>query len=110
MVRPAVRPHAGDRVTAISQFTQPTTERLTKLRRSWTRGLTPNVDRVFPLDRVVDAFVYRETGKPAEGCRVSRGVARTRLIRILSRRMPSAARQSDGVRVGGFARGFIRCG
>ncbi len=51
-------------VTAISQFTQPTTERLTKLAALVDEGvITPRVDRVFPLDRVADAFVYRETGK-----------------------------------------------
>jgi len=51
-------------VTAISQVTQPTTERLTKLAALVDEGvITPHVDRVFALDRVVDAFVYRETGK-----------------------------------------------
>ncbi len=51
-------------VTAISQFTQPTTERLTKLAALVDEGvITPRVDRVFPLDRVADEFVYRETGK-----------------------------------------------
>jgi NADPH:quinone reductase-like Zn-dependent oxidoreductase len=51
-------------VTAISQVTQPTTERLTKLAALVDEGvITPRVDRVFPLERVADAFVYRETGK-----------------------------------------------
>jgi NADPH:quinone reductase-like Zn-dependent oxidoreductase len=51
-------------VTAISQFTQPTTERLTKLASLVDDGVvTPRVDRVFPLNRVAEAFVYRETGK-----------------------------------------------
>jgi NADPH:quinone reductase-like Zn-dependent oxidoreductase len=51
-------------VTAISQFTQPTTERLTKLASLVDEGVvTPRVDRVFPLSRVADAFLYRETGK-----------------------------------------------
>jgi NADPH:quinone reductase-like Zn-dependent oxidoreductase len=51
-------------VTAIAQFTQPTTERLTKLASLVDEGIvTPHVDRVFPLSRVADAFVYRETGK-----------------------------------------------
>ena len=51
-------------VTAISQVTQPTTERLTKLAALVDEGvITPRLDRVFPLDRVADAFVYRETGK-----------------------------------------------
>src|SRR4030095_15867649 len=51
-------------VTAISQVTQPTTERLTKLAALVDEGvITPRVDRVFPLDRVADPFAYRETGK-----------------------------------------------
>jgi NADPH:quinone reductase-like Zn-dependent oxidoreductase len=51
-------------VTAISQFTQPTTQRLTKLASLVDEGVvTPHVGRVFPLDRVAEAFVYRETGK-----------------------------------------------
>jgi alcohol dehydrogenase len=52
-------------VKAIGQFTQPTTERLTKLASLVDEGIvTPHVDRVFPLDQAAAAFRYRETGRP----------------------------------------------
>jgi NADPH:quinone reductase-like Zn-dependent oxidoreductase len=53
-------------VTAISQFTQPTTERLTRLASLVDEGVvTPHVARTFSLDQAAEAFTYRETGQPA---------------------------------------------
>ena len=53
-------------VTAIGQFTQPTTERLTKLAQLVDAGVvTPRVGRVFSLDQAVDAFRFREEKKAA---------------------------------------------
>jgi NADPH:quinone reductase-like Zn-dependent oxidoreductase len=52
-------------VKAIAQFTQPTTERLTKLAELVDAGaIKPNIDRVFTLDQAAAAFKYRETNKP----------------------------------------------
>jgi NADPH:quinone reductase-like Zn-dependent oxidoreductase len=52
-------------VRAIGQFTQPTTERLTKLAGLVDAGIVkPNVDRVFSLDQAVAAFKHRELDKP----------------------------------------------
>jgi NADPH:quinone reductase-like Zn-dependent oxidoreductase len=52
-------------VRAIGQFTQPTTERLTKLAVLVDAGIvTPNVDRVFSLDEAAAAFAHREFDKP----------------------------------------------
>ena len=51
-------------VTAIGQFTQPTTERLTKLAQLVdARVVTSRVGRVFPLEQAVDAFRFREDKK-----------------------------------------------
>ena len=53
-------------VRAIAQFTQPTTERLTKLATLVDEGIVkPNIDRVFALNQVAEAFKYRETGNPS---------------------------------------------
>lgn len=53
-------------VKAISQFTQPTTERLTKLAQLVDDGVvTPHVGRVFPLEQSVEAFRFREENKAA---------------------------------------------
>jgi alcohol dehydrogenase len=52
-------------ITAISQFTQPTTERLTKLAKLVDEGIvTPRVSRTFPIDKAADAFRFREEKKP----------------------------------------------
>lgn len=52
-------------ITAISQFTQPTTDRLTKLARLVDEGVvTPRVSRTFSIDRAAEAFRYREENKP----------------------------------------------
>lgn len=52
-------------VKAIGQFTQPTTERLTKLASLVDEGIvTPHVARVFRLEQAAAAFRYRETGRP----------------------------------------------
>ena len=51
-------------VTAISQFTQVTTEMLTQLARLVEEGVvTPQVDTVFPLADVQEAFDSRESGQ-----------------------------------------------
>jgi alcohol dehydrogenase len=51
-------------VTAIGQFTQPTTERLTKLAQLVDDGVvTPHVGRIFPLEQSVEAFRFREDRK-----------------------------------------------
>ena len=53
-------------VKAIGQFTQPTTERLTKLAQLVDEGIvTPHVGRVFPLDQSAEAFRFREENKSA---------------------------------------------
>jgi NADPH:quinone reductase-like Zn-dependent oxidoreductase len=53
-------------VNAISQFTQPTTGRLTKLAQLVDEGVvTPHVGRVFPLEQSVEAFRFREENKTA---------------------------------------------
>lgn len=53
-------------VKAISQFTQPTTARLTKLSQLVDEGIvTPHIGRVFPLEQTVDAFRFREGKKGA---------------------------------------------
>ena len=52
-------------VTAIAQFTQPTTERLTRLATLVDQGVVvPRVDRVFPLDQAAAAFSYNDAGNP----------------------------------------------
>lgn len=52
-------------VNAIGQFTQPTTKRLAKLAELIDQGVVKvHVDRIFPLEQVVDAFKYRETSSP----------------------------------------------
>lgn len=65
-------------VKAISQFTQPTTERLTKLAQLVDDGVvTPNVGRVFPLEQASEAFKFREekktTGKVVVAVQHSKG-------------------------------------
>ena len=53
-------------ITAISQFTQPTTERLTRLAQLVDEGVvTPRVSRTFSIDQIAEAFRYREESKPA---------------------------------------------
>ena len=53
-------------ITAISQLTQPTRERLTKLAQLVDAGIvTPRVSRTFSIDRAAEAFRYREEDKPA---------------------------------------------
>jgi len=53
-------------VKAIGQFTQPTTERLTKLAQLVDEGIvTPHVGRVFPLEQSAEAFRFREENKSA---------------------------------------------
>jgi NADPH:quinone reductase-like Zn-dependent oxidoreductase len=53
-------------VKAVGQFTQPTTERLTKLAQLVDDGIvTPRVGRVFPLEESADAFRFREDKKAA---------------------------------------------
>lgn len=53
-------------VKMISQFTQPTTERLTRLAKLVDDGIvTPNVGRVFALEQAADAFRFREETKPS---------------------------------------------
>jgi len=53
-------------VKAIGQFTQPTTERLTKLAQLVDDGIvTPHVGRVFPLEQSAEAFRFREENKSA---------------------------------------------
>jgi len=53
-------------VKAIGQFTQPTTERLTKLAQLVDEGVvTPHVGRVFPLEQSAEAFRFREENKSA---------------------------------------------
>ena len=50
-------------VTAVRQLTQVTAERLTKLAELVEAGVvTPQVDEVFPLDRIREAFEARESG------------------------------------------------
>ena len=52
-------------VIAIAQFTQPTTERLTRLAALVDQGVvTPRVDRMFPLDQAAAAFSYNDAGNP----------------------------------------------
>jgi NADPH:quinone reductase-like Zn-dependent oxidoreductase len=52
-------------VKAIGQFTQPTTERLTKLAQLVDAGIVkPTIDRVFSLDDAAAAFTHREVDKP----------------------------------------------
>ena len=52
-------------VRAVGQFTQPTTERLTKLARFVDAGIVrPHIDRVFSLDQAAAAFAHRELDKP----------------------------------------------
>ncbi len=49
-------------VTAISQSTKVTTDRLDKLAALIEEGVvTPHIAKIFPLDQVQEAFVYRET-------------------------------------------------
>ena len=51
-------------VKAIGQFTQPTTERLTKLAQLVDDGVVkPYVGRIFPLEQSVEAFRFREDRK-----------------------------------------------
>jgi NADPH:quinone reductase-like Zn-dependent oxidoreductase len=53
------------KVTAIAQQTTITPEKLTKLAELIDQGVvTPQVDKVFPLDKITEAFIYRETGHP----------------------------------------------
>ena len=48
-----------------SQFTQVTTERLTKVAELVDAGkLTVNVDQVFPLDKTADAMQHLTAGHP----------------------------------------------
>ena len=50
-------------ITALMQFTKVTTEILNELRELVELGVVkPQVNQVFPLDRVQDAFIARETG------------------------------------------------
>ncbi|MDX2776069.1 NADP-dependent oxidoreductase [Streptomyces caniscabiei] len=50
-------------VTAISQFTQVTTEMLTQLARLVEEGVvTPQVDTVYPFAQIQEAFAARESG------------------------------------------------
>lgn len=52
-------------ITAINQFTQPTTERLTKLAQLVDEGIvTPRVSRTFSIDSAADAFRYRDDAQP----------------------------------------------
>jgi len=52
-------------VTAYSQYTQLTTERLAQLAKLVESGaITVHVDRVFPLDRAGEALEYVKTGQP----------------------------------------------
>jgi len=52
-------------VRMIAQFTQPTTERLTKLAGFVDSGVvTPNVERTFPLDQAAAAYRYFENDNP----------------------------------------------
>lgn len=51
-------------VTAISQFTQVTTEMLTQLARLVEEGVvTPQVDTVYPFEQIQEAFAARESGR-----------------------------------------------
>jgi alcohol dehydrogenase len=51
-------------VTAISQFTQVTTEMLTQLARLVEEGVvTPQVDTVYPFEKIQEAFAARESGQ-----------------------------------------------
>lgn len=57
---------AATGVKMISQFTQPTTDRLTRLARFVDEGIvTPHVGRVFALEKTADAFRFREERKPS---------------------------------------------
>lgn len=52
-------------VRMIAQFTQPTTDRLTRLAELVDAGIvTPNVERTFPLEKAGEAFTYFETDNP----------------------------------------------
>jgi NADPH:quinone reductase-like Zn-dependent oxidoreductase len=52
-------------VKMIAQFTQPTTDRLTRLAGFVDAGIvTPRIDRVFSLDQTSEAFRYEETDRP----------------------------------------------
>ena len=52
-------------VSAIGQFTQPTTKRLAKLAELVDQGVVKvHIDKVFPLEQIADAFSYRETSSP----------------------------------------------
>lgn len=52
-------------VKMISQFTQPNTDRLTRLAKLVDDGVvTPNVGKVFPLEQSAEAFSFREERKP----------------------------------------------
>jgi NADPH:quinone reductase-like Zn-dependent oxidoreductase len=52
-------------VRMIAQFTQPTTERLTKVAGFADSGIvTPNVERTFALEQAADAFRYFESDNP----------------------------------------------
>ena|SRR3989344_4786871 len=51
--------------TAIPQFTKVTTDRLNQLREYVERGkVRPQVDKVFPIEQVKDAFDYMINGSP----------------------------------------------
>ena len=53
-------------VKMINQFSQPNTDRLTRLAQLVDQGIvTPNIGRVFPLERAAEAFRFREEGKPS---------------------------------------------
>lgn len=50
-------------ITAVTQSTRVTTERLSRLREFVESGaITPHVDKVFPLEQVQEAFAARESG------------------------------------------------
>jgi NADPH:quinone reductase-like Zn-dependent oxidoreductase len=50
-------------ITALMQQTHATTERLNKLRELIENGaVMPQVDKVFPLDQIQEAFLAKETG------------------------------------------------
>lgn len=52
-------------VTAISQFTQVTSERLTKLAELVDQGvITARIDKIFPLEQAGEALAYLQTGHP----------------------------------------------
>ncbi len=56
---------SGHKVTAYSQFTQATTERLAELTKLVESGaIKVNIDRLFPLEQASEALEYVKTGRP----------------------------------------------